>query len=127
MKKYSLRSVFIIFGVSFSLALSSQNVGINTTGAAPSVNAILDLNSGNSNNLGLIIPNVTLGASLATFNPPIAHAFTVGDKGMMVYNSVATNQPIGYYYWNGATWVSVSGGGSVTAANNGLSLSATTV
>jgi hypothetical protein len=110
--------------ISVSSILFSQNVGINTTGATPSTNAILDLNSGNSGNLGLIIPSATLGASLTTFNPPIAHVPTALDNGMMIYNSVATNQPVGYYYWNNtaSTWVSVSGGGGAgwgTTGNSG--------
>ncbi len=87
----------------------SQNVGINTTGSLPSVNSILDLNTGNANNLGLIIPNVSLSA-LGTFNPPIANPSTAGDVGMMVYNTnAAVGSGIGYYYWDGATWVSVGG------------------
>ncbi len=126
MKKLLLgKNLFFLFLIQVSL-LSAQSIGINTTGAIPSINAILDLNTGNSHNSGLIVPNVTLGASLATFNPPIANAPTAGDKGMLVYNSVATNQPIGYYYWNGATWVVIGGaGGGLTNANNGLSLSGT--
>lgn len=107
MKKYSPKVWLPL--LLFASALSAQNVGINTTGTTPSANAILDLNSGNSNNLGLIIPSVTLGALLTTFTPPMANAASGADIGMLVYNSVSTNQPIGYYYWNGTTWVSVSG------------------
>lgn len=130
MKKITpVLTLFAFLGAGVYSFTSAQNVGINTSGAIPSVNAILDLNTGNAgHNLGLIIPNVTLGASLATFNPPMANAPTFGDRGMMVYNSNAANQPIGYYYWNGATWVSVSGAGvTVTAANDGTSLNGTTV
>jgi hypothetical protein len=111
MKKSYLKITFV--AVFFNIATAfSQNVGINTSGSSPSQNAILDLNTGNSNNLGLIIPNVTLGASLTTFSPPILNAATANDIGMLVYNKLATNQPIGYYYWNGATWVSIASGGS---------------
>ncbi len=106
--------------------LPAQNVGINVTGTNPSVNAILDLNTGNSNNLGLIIPNVSLANPLTIFNPPIANAPIAGDKGMMVYNTNASaGSGIGYYYWNGATWVAVSGGG--VTANSGLSMNGTIV
>lgn len=122
-----LQILFLVYLFTTTL-VKAQNVGINTTGATPSINAILDLNTGNSNNLGLIIPNVSLTA-LATFNPPIANAVTAGDKGMMVYNTnAAVGSGVGYYYWNGATWVSVGGGGGgLTAANNGLSVTGTTV
>src|SRR5580692_8364622 len=108
MVKFYLKNSLLVLLILASSALFAQNVSINSTGTPGSANAILDLNSGGSHNMGFIIPSVTLGASLATFNPPIAHAFTAADAGMMVYNSVATNQPIGYYYWNGGTWVSVS-------------------
>jgi hypothetical protein len=112
---------FLLFILCFSSSLLlAQNVGINTTGATPSTNAVLDLNTGNSNNMGVIIPSVTLGAALTTFNPPMAHPATAADAGMLVYNSLATNQPVGFYYWNGATWVLIS---INTFVNNGLSLS----
>ncbi len=122
--------VAIIMGAVFS-TVYSQNVGINITGTAPSSNAILDLNTGNSNNVGLIIPNVTLGALLTSFKTPggpMLNNPNATDKGMIVYNSNAANQPVGYYYWNGGTWVSVSGAGAtVTAANDGTSLNGTSV
>jgi len=122
MNKHYTQKILFLFLSFFSTTLFSQNVGINITGATPSINAILDLNTGNSNNVGLLIPNVTLGASLTTFNPPMANAATAGDKGMMVFNKVATNQPVGYYYWDGGTWVSVSGGGgNVTACGTASS------
>ena len=129
MKRITSLTLFAFFCVGIITNAGAQNVGINTSGANPSVNAILDLNTGNgARNLGFIVPNVTLGASLATFNPPIANAATAGDKGMLVYNSNAANQPIGYYYWNGATWVSVSGAGAaVTGAQNGLTMNGTLV
>lgn len=133
MKKiFSLSPKHALIGVALfilttSSALFAQNIGINVSGATPSVNAILDLNTGNSNNYGLIIPNVTLGASLSTFSPPIANAPTAADVGMMIYNTGGA-QAVGYYYWNGASWVAVSaGGGSVTGANDGMSLNGTNV
>ncbi len=109
-KKYYLRLAIITLSVAFVTTTKAQNVGINTTGALPSINSILDLNTGNANNLGLIIPNVSLSA-LGTFNPPIANASTAGDVGMMVYNTNgAVGSGVGYYYWSGAAWVSVGGG-----------------
>jgi len=92
----------------FSTTFYAQNVGISTSGAVPSVNAIVDLNTGNSYNLGLIIPHVTLGASLTTFSPPMISSVSTKDTGMMVYNMNGA-QPVGYYCWNGSSWVSVSG------------------
>ena len=129
MKKFTpLITLFAFIGASFYGNINAQNVGINTSGANPSVNAILDLNTGNAGrDLGFIVPNVTLSASLATFNPPIANAATAGDKGMLVYNSNPANQPVGYYYWNGATWVSLGAAPTVTGANNGLTMNGTNV
>jgi hypothetical protein len=117
-KRY-LKISFVLLLAS-STAMYAQNVGINTSGATPSKNAILDLSTGNlGQNLGLIVPNVTLAAALTDFGPltggPIIGNPTGQDVGMMVYNRVATNQPIGYYYWNGATWVSMGGGASSLA------------
>ena len=124
MNKIYFKAGIFFLSLFTSASLFSQNVGINATGAAPSVNAILDLNTGNLNNTGVIIPNVTLGASLATFNPPIANAATAGDVGMMVYN-IGGVQAAGYYYWNGITWVNVGGGlSSVTVISTAASANA---
>ena len=106
-----LKKVTGMFFLCMASGVFAQNVGINTTGATPSRNAILDLNTGNAYDMGLLIPHVTLGASLATFSPPIINAATTMDTGLMVYN-MNGSQPIGYYYWSGSTWVNVS------AANN---------
>lgn len=108
MKQAKVLTLIILFGAGFAYSAHSQNAGINTTGAIPSSNAVLDLNTGNSYNMGLIVPHVTLGASLTTFSPPIANAKTVKDTGMIVYNMNGA-QPTGYYCWNGSAWVSVSG------------------
>lgn len=119
MLKVYVRIIFIILlFINSSLKLVAQNVGINTTAANPSPNAILDLNSGNSNNLGLIIPNVSLTA-LNIFNPPIANAATAGDVGMIVYNTnVSVGSGVGYYCWEGTVigWVSVTGSAGNTNA-----------
>jgi hypothetical protein len=129
MNKIYYRIAVILLFLRVSSPLFSQNVGINTTGATPSANAILDLNSGNSHNLGLIIPHVELGAALTTFG--MAYAATTLDTAMLVYNMNSTNHPLGLYYWGGVGtgWVSLAGGGggTVTAANDGTSLNGTTV
>src|ERR1700677_3549885 len=108
------QSILLLLLLAASL-LNGQNVAINTTGATPSNNAILDLNTGNGQNMGVIIPRVVLGSSLAIFSPPIANAPTGLDSGLLVYNWQATNQPTGYYYWNGSTWISISTAGSGAA------------
>jgi hypothetical protein len=57
-------------------------------------------------NRGLLIPRVALTSSLSSPSPVTAPAV-----GLLVFNSGA-NQPIGFYYWNGTTWVLVGGGSS---------------
>ena len=116
-----LKKILLFSFCAFNSWVYAQNIGINTSGANPSVNAILDLNTGNSNNLGIIIPNVTLGVLLTTFNPPMANAPTAADVGMMVFNAHGP-QTVGYYYWSGTQWVSVSGGVATVLADNGLSI-----
>lgn len=112
-KEAMFKNLTLTVFLCISSLVYSQNVGINTTGAIPSKNAILDLNTGNSYNTGLIIPHVTLGASLSTFSPPIASAVTINDTGMIVYNMNGA-QTVGYYCWNGSSWVSVSGSAANT-------------
>jgi hypothetical protein len=111
-----LLSVFFI--ILCNGILHSQNVGINTTGATPSANAILDLNTGNSNNMGVIIPNVQLTGALTTFNPPMAHAATTMDSGLIVYNTDPTINPIGIYYWSGNAWIDATSNANVVACGS---------
>lgn len=101
-KRFLKPSLFLLL-ISISPLLFSQGVSINGNGTTPSTNAILDLNSGNSLNQGIIIPHVELGSSLSTFG--LVGSATSKDTGMLIYNSISTRQPIGFYYWNGTTWV----------------------
>jgi hypothetical protein len=99
----------LIVGIALSATkLFAQNVGINSTGAAPAASAMLDVVSSNS---GLLIPRVALTAVNAT--GPITSPAT----SLMVYNTatagIAPNNVIpGYYYWDGAKWVALGGSGS---------------
>jgi hypothetical protein len=116
MRTKTFSSLMLAAGLlAFSVSALHAQVGINPTGATPSINAILDLNSGTNNNLGFIPPSVSL-TSLTTFNPPIANASTAGDVGMIVYNTnVAVGGGAGYYYWSGTQWISIGAvGGSGT-------------
>ncbi len=92
----------------------AQNVGVNATGTTPNTSAILDLNTGNTftnpNGKGLIVPNVLLTATNAA-NPVSAPA-----TSLLVYNTTAAGAGAtavfpGYYYWDGAKWVALGGGG----------------
>ncbi len=59
-----------------------------------------------ASNRGLLIPRVTLTSSLSNPSPVTSPAV-----GLLVFNS-GSNQPIGFYYWNGSAWVLVGGGSS---------------
>ncbi len=75
----------------------SQNVGINSTGAAPNADAGLDVNFTNK---GVLIPRLAL-TNTASFLPLSAHV-----PGMIVYNTAtAGDVKPGFYYDNGFNWV----------------------
>lgn len=90
-----------------NLQIQAQNIGINATGAAPAASAGLDVDFTNK---GLLIPRVALTATNAV--GPIAAPAT----SLFVYNTatagVSPNNVLpGYYYWDGAKWVALSGSG----------------
>ena len=82
----------------------AQNVGINTTGAMPNQSALLDISdSGAANHRGLLIPRVSL---LSTTD---ATTISSPATSLLVYNTNAsmTGGAVGFYYWNGTTWVAM--------------------
>ncbi len=81
----------------------AQNVGINTDGALPNPNAILDIKSGTK---GLLIPRMSTPARLAIPNT----------KGLLVYDSTTNN----FWYNTGNEWQSLA-----TGALNASALAAT--
>jgi hypothetical protein len=92
---------------SFSYA---QNVGINSTGAAPNTSAMLDVDAAPNNDKGLLIPRVPL---LATNN---ALPVTTPANSLVVYNTatagISPNNVVpGFYYWNGTKWIAFGGSG----------------
>lgn len=78
-----------------------QNVGINSTGAAPNTSSMLDISATNK---GLLIPRVSLltTADVATISAPAT--------SLLVYNINASISGIGangvgFYYFDGSKWV----------------------
>ena len=69
----------------------SQKVGINTS--TPNASAILDIQSANK---GVLLPTMTLAQRNLIVNPAI---------GLLIFQTDAT---LGFYYFNGTTWVSIS-------------------
>ncbi len=83
-----------------AINVSAQNVGINSTGAAPLASAMLDVDATNK---GILVPRVALTATNAA--GPIAAPAT----SLLVYNTAtasagSTAVSPGYYYWDGLIW-----------------------
>lgn len=96
--------LLLVLSLSGSLALA-QNVGINSTGAAPNASAMLDIVSSSK---GLLIPRVAL--TQTTSNSPIGAGIA---SSLLVYNTATVNDVTpGYYYWDGSKWVTL-----ITSAN----------
>lgn len=96
--------IFLVSIVFLTRNTIAQNVGINTTGAAPDNSAMLDIDAGNK---GLLIPRVALSAT------NVASPITSPATSLMVYNTATAGTPPnnvtpGYYYWNGTVWIRVA-------------------
>lgn len=83
------------------IGLKAQNVGINSTGAAPDAGALLDIVSTTK---GILIPRVSI-ADLSTIAPVTGSS----TESMLVYNTNATTGK-GYHYWDGNDWIPLSQG-----------------
>jgi hypothetical protein len=105
---FNNRFFMLIILMVLSLSGFSQNVGINTTGAAPNANAGLDVNFDNK---GILIPRVAL-TSTSSFAPLSAHV-----AGMLIYNTATANDVLpGFYYNTGSAWVPSFSVGTATGA-----------
>jgi hypothetical protein len=106
-----MKKITILYLVFFSVNLISQNVGINSTGAAPNASAMLDIVSTSS---GLLVPRMTSAQKTAIATPA---------TGLLVYQTDAGTQGIGFYFYNGAAWVpfSTNNGGWGLQGNAGTS------
>lgn len=101
------KSVFVLFASLAALSGQAQNVGINSSGAAPNASAMLDIVSSSS---GLLIPRVALTALNA------AGPVTSPATSLLVYNTATAGTTPnavtpGFYYWDGAKWVAFGGSG----------------
>ncbi len=109
--------LFLVNLSSYSQSVVVTDDPVYTTGNASSM---LDIKSTSK---GLLIPRVTLTASLSSASPVSAPA-----TGLLVYNEGA-NQPVGFYYWNGSAWTSMgvasSADGSETKINTSANVTVT--
>lgn len=104
--------LFSLVIASFSLSLTAQNVGINTSGAVPNASAALDVDYADK---GLLIPRVTLQSTTDVTTIPTPAT------SLLVYNTNAamTNGSVGYWHWDGAAWVRFATGVSTDWSLNG--------
>ncbi len=72
-------------------------VGILTD--TPHASSALEIESSNK---GILVPRINLSTSITSPSPVSSPAV-----GLLIFNS-GTNQPEGFYYWNGSQWVSTS-------------------
>src|SRR5690348_11733509 len=89
-----LLNTIILFFITISL-LSAQGVGIGTT--TPAASALLDLTSTSK---GVLLPRMTAAQRTAIIAPA---------TGLQVYQTDGTK---GFYYFDGATWTLMNGGGT---------------
>lgn len=94
-----MKNIFIILIFVSTNHLFSQNVGINSTGAAPNVSAMLDVSSTSQ---GLLAPRVALSSAtdVVTIATPA--------NSLLVFNTTAAGVSpndigVGYYYYSTAT------------------------
>ncbi len=94
----------IVLAISFMLALpyGYSQVAINTDNSLPDASAMLDVKA---TGLGLLVPRMTLA------NRPVTPA-----TGLMIYQ---TDSDPGYYYYDGASWQKIGGGGDQFWMPNG--------
>ncbi len=85
----------------FHITSFAQNIGINSTGAAPNSEALLDIDAAPGNNKGFLMPRLTTAQR---------DAMGATTEGLQIYNLDC--HTINYY--NGAVWVPIGNTGSVT-------------
>jgi len=111
MKKILLSITLSLFAL---MQLHAQNgVAISTSSTAtPHASAILDVQSTTQ---GMLIPRIDI-ADLSTAAP-----VSSPDTSLMVYNTNATTGP-GFFYWDGTSWVSLTGAKSINDLTDGKTL-----
>lgn len=80
---------FLIIACCFQQIIFAQNIGINSSGAAPDKSAMLDVSATDK---GMLVPRMTTAQRTAIVSPA---------EGLLVYQ---TDSPSGYYFYDGASW-----------------------
>lgn len=81
------------------LAGQAQNIGINTTGIAPNINALLDVNNEGVRR-GVLLPR------LSTADRTGMGGLSLAEDGLTVYDTTTKS----YWYWDGTQWVEMAAG-----------------
>jgi hypothetical protein len=111
MNRNLLKSTFftIILGL-VNTVIQAQNIGINPTGSTPNASAMLDVSATDK---GMLIPRVSLTSTsdVTTISNPAT--------SLLVYNTNAgmNNGSLGFYYWNGNSWIKLNDGAASNANN----------
>lgn len=88
----------------------AQGMAINTTGSTANASAMLDVSSTTQ---GMLVPRMTSAQRTAISSPA---------TGLLVYQTDAT---AGFYFYDGSTWTSLSGGGGSPTGSAGGDLTGT--
>ena len=92
----AIRQLLLLFALCIVSLLQAQNVGINTS--TPDASAALDVTSTTQ---GVLVPRMTQAQRTIIATPA---------TGLLVYQ---TDGSAGFYFYDGASWVAVSGSGPV--------------
>ena len=116
-KKNNIMRIKKLFIIALLIAINSSvfaQVLISDGAGTPSTSSMLEIRATNA---GLLIPNVAL-----TGTADVATITNGNVTSLLVYNTAtAGGVTPGYYYWNGAAWTALGGGGSLSgtgAANH---------
>ncbi len=110
---FSFIFVLFLWGVTGGYA---QNIGINSTGAAPNISALLDIDAAPGNNKGLLIPRISLLSTLDVTTIPTPAT------SLLVYNNnvAMVGGALGYWYWDGVQWIQLGGTNWKLSGNSGI-------
>jgi len=97
----TLRNNGVSWEASSLITNTSQSVGIGTS--SPNSSAILDVQSTNK---GVLFPSLTQAQRNAIVNPA---------NGLLIFQTDAT---LGFYFYNGSSWVSISNSGTTSTNSN---------
>ena len=98
-----MKTILLLLIIAFCLRqeIFSQNIGINSTGAAPHPSAMLDVSAAGK---GMLVPRTSAASRIAIVNPA---------KGLLLYDTTSSS----FWYHNGTNWVALSPGPGSPATN----------